>query len=75
MPRLHSLATFALAGALIQSAGHVNASVFETAKIQRIIDGKEVYIDRKEAKTNQTALKGQQISTGGSRSELSVDSQ
>jgi len=73
VPRLHSLATFALAGALIQSAGHVNASVFETAKIQRIIDGKEVYIDRKEAKTNQTALKGQQISTGGSRSELLFD--
>ena len=73
MPRLHSLATLALAGALIQSAGHVNASVFETAKIQRIIDGKEVYIDRKEAKTNQTALKGQQISTGGSRSELLFD--
>lgn len=74
MPKLlHPLATFALAGALIQSAGHVNASVFETAKIQRIIDGKEVYIDRKEAKTNQTAIKGQQISTGGSRSELLFD--
>ena len=73
MSRLHSLATFALAGALIQGAGQVNASVFETAKIQRIIDGKEVYIDRKEAKTNQTAIKGQQISTGGSRSELLFD--
>ena len=73
MPRLHSLATFALAGVLIQGAGHVNASVFETAKIQRIIDGKEVYIDSKVAKTNQTALKGQQISTGSSRSELLFD--
>ena len=73
MARLQSLATFALAGVLIQSAGQVNASVFETAKIQRIIDGKEVYIDRREAKTNQTATKGQQVSTGSSRSELLFD--
>ena len=73
MSQLRSLASIALAGALIQGAGQVNASVFETAKIQRIIEGREVYIDRKEAKTNQTAIKGQQISTGSSRSELLFD--
>ena len=73
MSRLNSLATIALAGALIQGTGLANASVFETAKIQRIIDGNEVYIDREEAKPNQTATKGQQVSTGESRSELLFD--
>lgn len=71
--RLQTLAKIALSLVVSHGAGTANASVFNTAKIQRIIDGKEVYIDRQEAKPNQTASKGQQVSTGRSRSELLFD--
>ena len=73
MPRFRTLAKTALALLLAQGGAASAASIFETAKITRIVDGNEVYIDRKEAKTNQTATKGQQVSTGESRSELLFD--
>ena len=71
--QLQTLAKIALSLMLAQGTGIAHASVFNTAKIQRIIDGKEVYIDRQEAKANQTATKGQEVSTGQSRSELLFD--
>ena len=71
--RFQTLAKIGLSLVVAHGAGTANASVFNTAKIQRIIDGKEVYIDRQEAKPNQTASKGQQVSTGRSRSELLFD--
>jgi len=63
----------AISALLCSSFGEVKASVFESAKIQRIVDGNEVYIDKKQAKTNELATKGQQVSTGNSRSELLFD--
>ena len=50
----------AISALLCSSFGEVKASVFESAKIQRIVDGNEVYIDKKQAKTNELATKGQQ---------------
>ena len=49
------------------------SSPFQTAKVRRIVDGSEVYIDRRQAKVNQEAKDGQQISTGSSRAELLFD--
>jgi hypothetical protein len=46
------------------------AAPFESATVRRIIDGRQVYINRQQAKVNQTAGRGQEISTGSSRTEL-----
>ena len=48
MPRLHSLATFALASA-DSKCGTCQFVRFKTERFNDV-DGKEVYIDRKEAK-------------------------
>jgi len=60
----------AVAPMLLNSA---SAAPFESATVRRIIDGREVYIDRQQAKVNETADRGQQISTGSSRTELLFD--
>jgi len=60
----------ALAPFLVSSA---IAAPFENATVRRIIDGREVYIDKQQAKVNETADRGQQISTGSSRTELLFD--
>ena len=49
------------------------ATPFQSATIRRIVDGKQVYIDAQQARVNQTAGKGQQLSTGNSRTELLFD--
>lgn len=49
------------------------AAPFQSATIRRIVDGKQVYIDAQQARVNQTAGKGQQLSTGNSRTELLFD--
>ena len=49
------------------------AAPFESATVRRIIDGKEVYVDRQQAMVNDTANRGQQVSTGSSRTELLFD--
>jgi hypothetical protein len=72
---MHKFATALLgvlfvAGSLPQSS---LASSFQTAKVRRIVEGKEVYIDKRQAKVNQEAKDGQQISTGSSRAELLFD--
>ena len=59
-----------LAPMLLNSA---TAAPFESATVRRIIDGREVYIDRQQAKVNAKADRGQQISTGSSRTELLFD--
>ena len=53
--------------------GSALAAPFDSATVRRIIDGREVYIDKQQAKVNQTADRGQQISTGSSRTELLFD--
>jgi len=60
----------ALAPLLMSSA---IGAPFESATVRRIIDGKQVYINRQQAKVNQTAGRGQEISTGSSRTELLFD--
>ena len=64
------LSALAAAPLLIQSAG---AAPFQNAKVRRIIDGRQVYINKQQAKVNQTASRGQEISTGSSRTELLFD--
>ena len=59
-----------LAPMLMSSAA---AAPFESATVRRIIDGKEVYVDRQQAMVNDTANRGQQVSTGSSRTELLFD--
>ena len=51
----------------------VQAAPFNNAKVVRLVDGKEVFIDRQPARVNATAAKGQQVSTGISRTELLFD--
>ena len=49
------------------------AAPFQSATIRRIVDGKEVFIDKKQASIKQTADSGQELSTGKSRAELLFD--
>ena len=46
---------------------------FNSATIRRIIDGREVFIDRREATVEDTADRGQELSTGSSRAEVLFD--
>ena len=49
------------------------ASEFNAATIRRMVEGRQVFIDRVQARVNQTAGRGQQVSTGSSRAELLFD--
>jgi hypothetical protein len=49
------------------------AAPFQSATIRRIVEGKEVFIDKKPARIKQTADSGQELSTGKSRAELLFD--
>jgi len=49
------------------------AAPFNSATIRRIIDGREVFIDRREATVDDTADRGQELSTGSSRAEVLFD--
>ncbi len=49
------------------------AAPFQNATVRRILDGKEVFIDKTPARVDQTAGKGQELSTGQSRAELLFD--
>ena len=49
------------------------AAPFNSATIRRIIDGREVFIDRRQAAVNQTAGRDQELSTGSSRAEVLFD--
>jgi len=50
-----------------------SAASFSSATIRRIIDGREVFIDRREATVDDTADRGQELSTGSSRAEVLFD--
>mgnify|MGYP001180523458 FL=1 len=50
-----------------------SAASFNSATIRRIIDGREVFIDRREATVDDTADRGQELSTGSSRAEVLFD--
>jgi aryl-alcohol dehydrogenase-like predicted oxidoreductase len=63
----------ALSAALCLLSLGAQAAPFQSATIRRIVDGKQVYIDAQQARVNQTAGKGQNLSTGNSRSELLFD--
>ena len=49
------------------------AAPFNSATIRRIIDGREVFIDQRQAAVNQTAGRDQELSTGSSRAEVLFD--
>ena len=49
------------------------AAPFQNATVRRILDGKEVFIDKTPARVDQTAGNGQELSTGKSRAELLFD--
>ena len=49
------------------------AAPFNSAIIRRIIDGREVFIDQRQAAVNQTAGRDQELSTGSSRAEVLFD--
>ena len=65
------LSALLLTSSLIPSAAE--ATPFQSARIRRIVDGKEVFINRQPAQVNQQASKGQEVSTGRSRAELLFD--
>ena len=65
--------TWALATLVTLNPWAVQATPFKTATIRRIVDGRQVYIDQQQARVNQTAGQGQQLSTGNSRTELLFD--
>ena len=64
------LGALLLASTLVSAA---SAAPYESALIRRIVDGKEVFINRKPASVNQKATNGQAVSTGQSRAELLFD--
>lgn len=64
---------FALAFGFSLVTGTASAAGLNEAKIVRIIDGKEVYIDEDSARINQTATSGSLIRTKRSRAELLFD--
>ncbi|MCP9850044.1 FecR domain-containing protein [Cyanobium sp. Morenito 9A2] len=58
-----------LAGGLALGTGPV-ARAAESATVQEILDGNELYIDRKPARVKEKASTPQQVSTGDSRGQL-----
>lgn len=78
MARLRSpLAPFfalALLAALYPAAAGAQQSPGQSAVVQQILDGKELYIDQQQARVKQRAQAPQLVSTGGSRGQLSFDS-
>ena len=64
------IALLALAGIAVPGF----SAPIENATIRRIVDGNEVYIDQRQASVDQSANKGQNLSTGRSRAELLFDS-
>lgn len=68
--------TFALASAAaaaLVTTSAARAAVIQSARVVRLIDGKEVFINGRTAKVNDTARSGQQLRTGRSRAELLFD--
>lgn len=70
-PVFRKLLLMAFAAAL--AIPEASAAPFNSARIRRIIDGREVFIDKREAAVNQTADRGQELSTGRSRAEVLFD--
>ncbi len=73
-PHMDLLKT-ALIFALVTSGlgTETKGATFNQATVRRIIDGRDVFIDRRQAAVNQSADRGQEISTGRSRAELLFD--
>lgn len=65
------LLAIACAASLVPAAA--GAAPFNNATIRRIIDGREVFIDRQPATVDDTADRGQELSTGSSRAEVLFD--
>lgn len=69
-----SLLTLILVGAIAGAAGaQQNQSAVQSAVVQEILDGKELFIDQQQARVKQKAQAPQLVSTGNSRGQLSFD--
>ena len=68
---LKKLLAIAFAASLLPAAAH--AAPFNNATVRRIIDGREVFIDKQQATVDDTADRGQELSTGSSRAEVLFD--
>ena len=68
---LKKLLAIAFAASLLPAAA--DAAPFNNATIRRIIDGREVFIDKQQATVDDTADRGQELSTGSSRAEVLFD--
>ena len=71
MPVFRKLLVLTCAAALLSPESV--AAPFNNATIRRIIEGREVFIDRRQAAVNQTASRNQELSTGNSRAEVLFD--
>jgi hypothetical protein len=68
------LLALALLAALGPVAVGAQPSAIQSAVVQQILDGKELYIDQQQARVKQRAQTPQLVSTGSSRGQLSFDS-
>lgn len=71
-PQSQALALVLLAAAVLTSRP-LAAQQSQTAVVQEILDGKELFIDREQARVKQQARSPQLISTGKSRGQLAFD--
>lgn len=71
MDNLQKIPVFFLAGGLgISAVAPALSAPLTSAKVLRIVDGNEVFIDANKARINQTAAEGSLLSTRQSRAEL-----
>ena len=64
----------ALLGLLLAAAGSLPAQASESAVVMQILDGKQLYIDQKQAAVKERATAPQVVSTRQSRGQLSFNS-
>ncbi len=73
-PRAPWLRVILSSGLLLTALPHPGpAAPFNQATVRRIVEGREVFIDQQPARVNQSASRGQRLSTGNSRAELLFD--
>lgn len=68
------VATLPAGPALAQQRQPASQSPGQSAVVQQILDGKELYIDQQQARVKQQAKAPQLVSTGSSRGQLAFDS-
>ena len=72
--RLITLAAVLLSAAPLPALANPSAATTQSAVVQEILDGKELFIDQQQARVSQRAQAPQLVSTGNSRGQLSFSS-